>query len=209
MKRTIFTFFAALAVLLNGYAESSDNAVLTTPLKKNWYVQTGLDISLQKPYTYEFAESFKNGASWGLTGMIGRWFTPEVGLRVRLNWQNGIPLFGWNRADWIAPFYEPGRNMKRGGYLVGSGDVQLDVHNIFFGYNPKRCWNMQVLPRAGISYNFGVSKGSPLIGIGIGNTFRVGRKRNTILYADIVYNAVSSGFTGHESTDTGTGSGHI
>lgn len=208
MKRTILTLLAFLALSLGGYAQTTDNSVLTTPLKKNWFVQTGIDISLQKPYSYEFAESFKEGASWGLEAVIGRWFTPEIGLRVRLNWQNGIPLFGWNKANWIAPFYDPGRNMKRGGYMVGNADVQFDIHNIFFGYDPNRRWNMQVFPRAGIAYNFGVAKGSPIVGVGIGNTFRVGKKKNTILYADIVYNAVSSGFTGHESTGTDVGTGH-
>ena len=208
MKRLILTLFSALALAVYGSAQTTDNAVMTTPLNRNWYVQTGIDISLQKPYSYEFSEAFKEGASWGLNVALGRWFTPEIGLRVRLNWENGIPLFGWNKANWIAPFYEPGKNMKRGGYLIGNGDVQFDIHNIFFGYNPERRWNMQVFPRAGIAYNFGVSKGSPLIGVGIGNTFRVGQKRTTIIYADIVYNGVSSGFTGHESTDTGTGSGH-
>lgn len=206
MKRLILILLTILS--LTGYAQTSDNAVLTTPLKRNWFVQTGIDISLQKPYSYEFADAFKEGASWGLDVALGRWFTPEIGLRARLNWENGIPLFGWNKANWIAPFYEPGKNMKRGGYLIGNGDVLFDVHNIFFGYNPDRCWNMQVFPRAGIAYNFGVSKGSPLIGFGIGNTFRVGKKRTTILYADIAYNAISSGFTGHETTDTGTGTGH-
>lgn len=208
MKRLILTLFFALALAMYVSAQATDNAVLTTPLNRNWYVQTGIDISLQKPYSYEFSDAFKEGASWGLNVALGRWFTPEIGLRVRLNWENGIPLFGWNKANWIAPFYEPGKNMKRGGYLVGSGDVQFDVHNIFFGYSPDRCWNMQVFPRVGIAYNFGVSKGSPLIGVGIGNTFRVGKKKNTILFADIIYNAVSSGFTGHETTNTGTGSGH-
>ena len=193
---------------LTAYAQTRDKAVLMAPLNRNWFVQTGIDISLQKPYDYEFADAFKNGSSWGLNVALGRWFTPEIGLRVRLNWENGIPLFGWNKADWIAPFYEPGKNMKRGGYLVGNGDLQFDIHNIFFGYNPDRRWNMQVFGRAGIAYNFGVSKGSPLVGVGIGNTFRVGKKKNTILFADIIYNAVSSGFTGHESTNTGTGSGH-
>ena len=193
---------------LTAYAQTRDNAVLMAPLNRNWFVQTGIDISLQKPYDYEFSDAFKNGSSWGLNVALGRWFTPEIGLRVRLNWENGIPLFGWNTADWIAPFYEPGKNMKRGGYLVGNGDLQFDIHNIFFGYNPDRRWNMQVFGRAGIAYNFGVSKGSPLVGVGIGNTFRVGKKKNTILFADIIYNAVSSGFTGHESTNTGTGSGH-
>ena len=206
MKRLIVILLHVWCV--TAYAQTRDKAVLMAPLNRNWFVQTGIDISLQKPYDYEFADAFKDGSSWGLNVALGRWFTPEIGLRVRLNWENGIPLFGWNKADWIAPFYEPGKNMKRGGYLVGSGDVQFDIHNIFFGYNPDRCWNMQVFPRAGIAYNFGVSKGSPLIGVGIGNTFRVGKKKNTILFADIIYNAVSSGFTGHESTNTGTGSGH-
>lgn len=206
MKRLIVILFHVWT--LTAYAQKPDNAVLMAPLNRNWFVQTGIDISLQKPYDYEFSDAFKNGSSWGLNVALGRWFTPEIGLRVRLNWENGIPLFGWNKADWIAPFYEPGKNMKRGGYLVGNGDLQFDIHNIFFGYNPDRRWNMQVFGRAGIAYNFGVSKGSPLVGVGIGNTFRVGKKKNTILFADIIYNAVSSGFTGHESTNTGTGSGH-
>lgn len=208
MKRLIQTLFFVMGLAVCGNAQTTDNAVLTTPLNRNWYVQTGIDISLQKPYTYEFSDAFKEGFSWGVDVALGRWFTPEIGVRVKLNWENGIPLFGWNKANWLAPFYEPGTNMKRCGYLVGNGDLLFDIHNIFFGYNPDRCWNMQVFPRAGIAFNLGVSKGSPLIGLGIGNVFRVGKKKNTILYADIAYNAVSSGFTGHESTETGTGSGH-
>lgn len=209
MKRLILTLISVLLLSsLCGLAQTTDRAVLRPPLRQNWYVQTGIDITLQKPYSYEFADAFKEGFSWGLDAALGRWFTPEIGLRGRFNWENGIPLFGWNKANWLAPFYEPGKNMRRGGYLVVSGDVQFDVHNIFFGYKTDRRWNMQVFPRAGLAYNFGVSKGSPLIGVGIGNTFRVGKKRNTILYADIIYNAVSSGFTGHESTNTGTGTGH-
>lgn len=208
MKRLILILYAVLGVYACGYAQKTDKAVLTTKLNKNWYVQTGIDISLQKPYSYEFSETFKEGSSWGLDVALGRWFTPEVGMRVKLNWENGIPLFERNKANWLAPFYKPGENMKRGGYLIGNGDVQFDVHNIFFGYKQDRRWNMQAFFRAGIAYNFGVSKGSPLIGVGLGNTLRVGKGGNTILYADIAYNGVSSGFTGHESTNTGVGSGH-
>ena len=206
MKRLILILLSALSLSAN--AQTTDNAVLMAPLNRNWYVQTGIDISLQKPYSYEFSDAFKEGLSWGIDAAIGRWFTPEIGLRVKVNWENGIPMFGWNKANWIAPFYEPGTNMKRGGYLITNGDLQLDVHNIFFGYNPDRNWNMQVFARAGVAYNFGVSKGSPLIGVGIGNTFRVGKKKATILYADISYNGVSSGFTGYESTETDVGTGH-
>ena len=207
MKRLIF-IFCALTYTIIGYAQTTEKTVLTTTLKKNWFIQTGIDISLQKPYNHEFSDAFKEGSSWGVDAAFGRWFTPEIGVRAKVNWENGIPLFQKNKANWLAPFYEPGKNMERGGYLTGNADVQFDVHNLFFGYNPKRRWNMQAFLRAGLAYNFGVSKGSPLIGAGIGNTIRVGKERKTILYADIAYNGVSSGFTGHESTSTDIGTGH-
>ena len=147
MKRLILVLLSTLTFALCGNAQTTDKAVLTTPLSKNWYVQTGLDISLQKPYSYEFADAFKEGASWGLDVALGRWFTPEIGLRVKFNWENGVPLFGWNKANWIAPFFDPGRNMKRGGYIIFGGDLQFDIHNIFFGYNSDRKWNLQVFRR--------------------------------------------------------------
>lgn len=54
-------------------------------------------------------------------------------------------------------------------------------------------------------YNFGSSKGSPLIGAGIENTYRLSDPWQ--LYLDVAYNGVSSGFTGDFSTGTGGGNG--
>jgi hypothetical protein len=59
MKRLILLLLPALAIALSGNAQTTDGAVLTAPLSKNWYVQTGIDISLQKPYSYEFSDAFK------------------------------------------------------------------------------------------------------------------------------------------------------
>ena len=181
-------------------------AVLTSAsFWDNWYLDAGIDFSLQKPYSYEFSDSYENGRSWGVNAAVGRWFTPEIGTRFKLNWENGIPLFGKNKANWLGPFFEPGKNMERGGYLVVTGDIQFDFHNIFFGYDPDRKWNLQIYPKAGIAYNFGVSKGTPLLGMGLGNVFPLNDRIK--FYADAEVNAVSSGFTGHETTSTGTGSG--
>ena len=83
------------------------------------------------------------------------------------------------------------------------GDIQIDLHNLIWGYREDRLWNMQVYPRAGGAYNFGVSKGTPLVGVGIGNTFKLNDQLG--LYFDVAYNMVSSGFVGVEK-DTGTGS---
>ena len=125
---------------------------------------------------------------------FGRWFTPELGLRLKTNWENGICLFENHYAEWLAPFHERGVNMDKGGYIGVLGDVQLNIHNLFWDYDEERFWNFFVFPRGGLLYNFGAEKGSPLIGVGIGSTFLL-NERFTV-YADAAYNGVSSGHTG-------------
>lgn len=191
---TIVSLCTSLTAMAQQPTESHNN------LRNDWFVQVGLDAALQNPYGYDFGDTFKNGLSMGLDAAVGRWFTPELGLRAKVNWENG--LFD-SKAAWLAPFHQPGVNHSRGGYFSFVGDVQVDVHNIIWGYKADRIWNLQLYPRAGLIYNFGVSKGSPLLGVGVGNTFRVGRKVK--LYLDATYQMVSSGFTGDPSTNTGTG----
>ena len=73
----------------------------------NWYLQTGLDMSLQNPYGYSFSDVFPNGKTFGVDVALGKWFTPEVGVRAKVNWENGIGLFRNDHANWLAPFYKP------------------------------------------------------------------------------------------------------
>lgn len=172
-------------------------------LKDNWYVQLGLDMSLQNPYGHDFSAVFPNGKSFGVDVAVGRWFTPELGLRLKLNWENGLSMLENGHANWLAPFDQPGVNLDKGGYLVVAGDVQFDLHNLLYGFDPDRRWNMQLYPRAGMAYNCGVEKSTPLLGLGVNNTFRLSNEWS--LYFDVAYNAVSSGFTGVEK-ETGIGS---
>ena len=67
-----------------------EHAVATNSLWDNWFVQTGLCLSLQNPYGTNFIHVFPNGSTVGLDLSLGKWFTPEVGVRGGLNWQNGI-----------------------------------------------------------------------------------------------------------------------
>lgn len=186
------------------------NSVIINSPWTCWYVQCGLDMSLQNPYGHDFSKVFPNGKTFGVDVAVGKWFTPELGLRAKVNWENGIRLFENGHADWLAPFaeegtmYNRGVNMDRGGYLSLVGDIQLDVHNLFWDYDAERLWNLQAFIRAGGIYNFGVSKGSPLVGAGIGNTFRINERIK--IYFDVAYQMVTSGFTGTGSTSTGTGS---
>ena len=168
----------------------------------NWFVQFGADMTVQKPHGHAFKDALSKGTSFGVDVAVGKWFTREVALRGKLCWDNGIID---SRAEWLAPFNQPGVNHDKGGFLSFVGDAMLDLHNVFCEYREDRMWNAQVFLRAGAVYNFGCDKGSPLIGLGLANQFRLSDKWG--LYADVAYNGVSSGFTMDPSTATGIGSG--
>lgn len=204
MKRIVIVLALMAAVVNVSAGERQKEEFELNSFWGNWYIQFGMDMSLQNPYGHDFFGGvFPNGKTFGVNASVGKWFTPIVGARAHVNWENGISLFKNGHDNWLAPFYQPGKNMDRGGYVIFVGDIQFDIHNLFFGYKDDRKWNMQVYPRAGGAYNFGVSKGTPLIGIGIGNTYRLSDK--WLLYFDVAYNMVSSGFVGVEK-NTGMGS---
>ena len=179
--------------------------VRTEGFWENWFVQMGLDMTLQNPYGYDFSKVFPNGKSFGLDLAVGKWFTHQVGIRGKFNWENKLPLLENDHANWLAPFFEPGENRRKGGYIALYGDALLNLHNFFGSYRADRTWNASLYPRIGVNYNFGVSKGSLLAGIGVLNTYRISDRWS--VYGDIAYIMSGSGFVGKEAkAGTGTGS---
>lgn len=190
--------------MVNGY-KASENVVVADGFWKDWYVQMGLDMTLQNPYGYDFSKVFPNGKSFGLDVAVGKWFSHQVGVRGKFNWENKLPLLENDHANWLAPFYEPGENRRKGGYIALYGDALLNLHNFFGTYRADRTWNASLYPRVGVNYNFGVSKGSLLAGIGVLNTYRMSDRWS--VYGDIAYMFTGSGFVGSEKVEgTGTGS---
>lgn len=172
---------------------------------EDWFLQMGLDMTLQNPYGYDFSKVFPNGKSFGLDLAVGKWFSHQVGVRGKFNWENKLPLLKNDYANWLAPFDQPGENRRKGGYIALYGDVLLNMHNLFGDYKPDRTWNLRIYPRIGVNYNFGVSKGSLLAGIGVLNTYRLNDRWS--IYGDIAYIMTGSGFVGKEKVKgTGTGS---
>ena len=180
-------------------------SVRTEGFWKNWFVQFGLDMTLQNPYGYDFSKVFPNGKSFGLDVAVGKWFSHQVGFRGKFNWENKLPLLKNGHANWLAPFDQPGENRRKGGYIALYGDVLLNLHNLFGDYRPDRTWNLSLYPRIGVNYNFGVSKGALNAGIGVLNTYRINDRWS--VYGDIAYIMTGSGFVGAEKVEgTGTGS---
>ena len=184
---------------------ATENVVVANNFWSNWFVQMGLDMTLQNPYGYDFSKVFPNGKTFGLDLAVGKWFTHQVGVRGKFNWENKLPLLENDHANWLAPFDQPGVNREKGGYIALYGDVLFNLHNFFGVYRPERKWNMSLYPRIGVNYNFGVSKGSLLAAVGVLNTYRLSNRWS--LYGDIAYIMTGSGFVGKEKVEgTGTGS---
>ena len=46
---------------------ATENVLVANNFWSNWFVQMGLDMTLQNPYGYDFSKVFPNGKSFGLT----------------------------------------------------------------------------------------------------------------------------------------------
>ena len=179
--------------------------VWTDGFWSDWFVQADLDMTLQNPYGYNFANVFPNGKSFGLDVAVGKWFSHQVGYRGKFNWENKLPLLKNDHANWLAPFDQPGVNREKGGYIALYGDVLLNLHNLFGPYRADRTWNLSLYPRIGVNYNFGVSKGALLAGAGLMNTYRLSPRWSIVL--DAAYIMTGSGFVGKTKEKEGTGTG--
>lgn len=181
------------------------NTVWTKGVWSDWFFQVDVDMTLQNPYGYNFSHVFPNGKSFGIDLAMGKWFSPIVGYRGKFNWENKLPLLKNDHANWLAPFDQPGVNREKGGYIALYGDALINLHNLFGTYRPDRTWNLSLYPRIGVNYNFGVSKGALLAGIGFLNTYRLSDRVS--LLGDVAYIMTGGGFVGQDAhADTGTGS---
>ena len=169
------------------------NAIVTNSFWDNWYGQLGVDMTLMNPYGTNFSHVFPKGKAFGIDIGVGKWFRPEFGVRAKVNWENGI--FKNKNAVWLEK-----ADQTHGGWVSFIGDAMFNLHNLIGGYNPNRKWNLTVYPRMGLLISL-KNEGSPLIGIGINNTYRLNDRWS--LYADIDYQGVSSAL-GYMA-DTGTG----
>jgi hypothetical protein len=153
---------------------SHDTHVLTNGFWDNWFVQAGVDMSLMNPYGCNFGKVIPKGMTFGLNGALGKWFTPEYGLRGRVQWENG--LIPNNSVEWVPPVEDPKQNYQKGGLATIAIDAMLNLTNVVSGYDPERKWHTTGYVRAGIITQFVEGSGSPLMGVGLEETYRLNDK---------------------------------
>ena len=188
-----------LAVVAQEENQVDSSAVVTNSFWDNWYGQVGGDMILLFPVGHSVKDVFPNGKSLGLSIAVGKWFSPEFGAKFKVNWNN---VFIRETSNiWYKPYGKPGGNHDNGGFITFSGDMQLNLHNLFGVYKPDRKWNLSFAPRAGGWINVKQGKGGPILGVGLHNTYRLNDKWQ--LFGDVNYSFVSSMNEVSSGTDHG------
>ena len=166
-KRTILAVLSVLTILSGANAQdNSQGNIVTNKFLDNWEVSFGVEhLSFYSP-----AEGYLNlpkspfssvRSNFGATAAIGKWFSPEIGLRTKANGYWGKRIVGANNlANSIRFFYI-------------QEQVLLNATNIFTGYNPQRIWNG--IPFIGIGFMRDCTNNDNSFGIALGltNRFRI------------------------------------
>lgn len=182
---------------------SEESGVLTNGIWDNWFVQFGADMSLLNPYGCNFSKVIPKGMTFGLNGAMGKWFTPEFALRGRVQWDNG--LIPNNGLEWVAPAEDPKQNYKKGGMATFAIDAMLNLTNVFRGYDPERKWHTTGYVRAGIITQFAEGSGSPLLGAGVEETYRLNDRWS--LFGALGYQVSTSEGMGYSTTGVDVAAG--
>lgn len=190
-------FMIALAIAsLGTVAANAQSRVLAhNSFWSNWFVQVGVDMSLANPPQVNWLdEVFPNGKSFGVDVAVGKWFCPELGLRAKVQWENGLIdsdhqnyMKTCDPIQWV-PSYDGG------GYGMVAGDVMLNLSNLLCGYNESRVWNFIPYLGAGVLRSFEYRQYTPALRTGIENSFKLGKRVNVFL--DLDYTWTTSAFVG-------------
>jgi hypothetical protein len=76
-------------------------------------------------------------------------------------------------VEWVAPADNPKENYKSGGFATAALDVMLNMTNTIAGYRPDRKWHTSAFLRMGVITQFSEGSGSPLMGVGVEETYRL------------------------------------
>ena len=154
-------------------------SVATNSFWSNWFIQGGVDWSAwysNEEHGLGLSHSpFKKFRSNpGASVAIGKWFTPGIGLRTKLQ---GI----WGKA--VTDDNNAGNGMK---YWTLNEHVMFNMSNLLFGYNPNRVWNVIPFAGGGFSRNCKTNLYAMQLSVGLQSSWRLCDKdKDNHLYAEV------------------------
>lgn len=194
MMALAFVGFGAVAAnaQCDEFATPTTNkySVATNSFWANWYIQVGVDANITSIYKQGsfFKKDWHNGRTYGVDLAVGKWFTPGIGTRLKLNWENGAFHHAFRNADhvWEAP------DGCKGGYAQLYFDTEFNMSNIFCGYSDTRVWNLILYPRMGVIRNFAADSYSPALGAGLESAWKISKRVG--IYLDAAWVFTTSGY---------------
>ena len=119
--------------------------------------------------------------SWGGAIAVGKWFTPGLGLRTKLQ--------AWNAKE-VGPT-NPTQKFK---YWTLNEHIMFNLSNLLCGYNPTRVWNVIPFLGGGVSRNCSDNGYAMQLSAGIQSSWRLCKKVN--VYAEAGLNRLEKDFDG-------------
>ena len=164
-------------------------SVATNSFWSNWFVQAGVDMNVSSVYGYGslLKKDWHDGRTYGLDLAVGKWFTPGIGTRLKLNWENGAFHHAFRNADHVGET----PNGCKGGFAAAYFDTEFNLSNLICGFNESRVWNLIAFPRMGVLRNFARDTYSPVLGLGFESAWKVSKRVG--VYLDVTY-----AFTGQD-----------
>ena len=189
MKKFLMVL-ALASVSVAGMAQETTEkySVATNSFWSNWFVQAnvaGTAFYSSQERNAGFSKSplkdFRNNL--GLSLAIGKWFTPGLGLRTKVN---GV----WGRT---VSSEDAKTNASK--YWQANEQVLFNLSNMLCGYNPNRVWNFIPYAGAGIARNMSYNTYAMGLQAGLLNEFRLSRK--FALNLDLSYGIHEPDFDGN------------
>lgn len=195
MKRFIFAL--ALAGMAGGAMAqtATDNStfeavptskysVATNSFWSNWFLQVGFtwnafydnaEVGDGIAFSKRPWKSFRSNP--GMTIALGKWFTPGLGLRTKLDgfWGKQVVSTNSNRND-----------IK---YWMLNEQAIFNLSNLFCGYKESRVWNLSLYAGPGIARNMSDNAYSMVISGGMLNTWRINKTINAFFDIQLAYGA--------------------
>jgi OOP family OmpA-OmpF porin len=199
MKKLLLAL-AFAGVAMGGYAQDADPvqkySVATNSFWSNWFIQVGAEWNAwysNREHGMDLATSpFKKFRSEPAASIaIGKWFTPGLGLRTKLQ---GI----WGKSVMDDSNYG---NFNR--YWILNEDIMFNLSNLFCGYNPTRVWNMIAFAGGGIGRTMTYNLYAMDLNVGLQSSWRLNKHLN--IYLEAGWNRLEGDIDGIDISDGNRG----
>lgn len=198
--RKLLIVLAFAGISMSTMAQDADPvqkySVATNSFWSNWFIQVGADwnawySSEEHGLNLNRSPFKKFRSNPGVSVALGKWFTPGIGLRTKL------------QGFWGKTVTDANNYGNHNSYWVLNEHVLFNVSNMLCGYNPNRVWNFIPFIGGGIGRTMTHNLYATDLSAGILNEFRVCKK--VAINFELGWNRLESDIDGIEKTNAHRG----